>query len=168
MGCYGENQARILFARERLTSTMPAPFPHQYEVSVQLEELTHAEGSLTVAHEAPIKVGPPPQFDGRSGHQSPEDLLLAAVASCHMTTLVALARRKALPIKHYVSTASGTLEKTKDGLRFTSIRLRVDAATDAGKEAELSQLIELAETHCIISNALRLKIELQIGIVPGK
>jgi organic hydroperoxide reductase OsmC/OhrA len=144
---------------------MPAPFPHQYEVSVQLEELAHAEGFLTAGHEAPIKVGPPPQFDGRSGHQSPEDLLLAAVASCHMTTLVALARRKAVPIKHYVSTASGTLEKTKDGLRFTSIRLRVDASTDAGKEGELSQLIELAETHCIISNALRLKVELEIGTV---
>lgn len=120
------------------------------------------------ADEPPIKVGPPPQFDGRVGHQSPEDLLLAAVASCHMTTLTALARRKAVPIKHYVSRASGTLEKTKEGLRLTSIRLRVEASTDAGREGELTSLIELAETQCIISNALGLKVELEIGTLQGQ
>jgi len=85
-----------------------------------------------------------------------------------MTTLVALARRKAVPIKHYVSKALGTLEKTKEGLRFTSIKLHVEASTDAGRESELTSLIEQAETHCIISNALRLKVELDIGAIRGE
>ncbi|MGE5787834.1 MAG: OsmC family protein, partial [Myxococcales bacterium] len=146
----------------------PAPFPHHYEVSVQLEDPSHAEGILTAAEEQPLRVGPPPQFDGRTGHQSPEDMLLAAVASCHMTTLVALARRKAVPIKRYISKACGTLEKTKDGLRFTSIRLHVEASTDTGREGELTSLIEQAETHCIISNALRVKVELEIAAIRGE
>lgn len=147
---------------------MSAAFPHRYEVSVQLDDQQNAEGILTASEAPPIRVGPPPQFDGRPGHQSPEDLLLAAVASCHMTTLVALARRKSVPIKRYAANALGILEKTKEGLRFTSMRLKVEASTDVGREDELAKLIELAETHCIVSNSLGVKVELDIGAVRGQ
>src|SRR5512145_2891213 len=111
---------------------MPAAFPHHYEVNLELRDLEHAEGSMTTVTGPALEVGPPPQFDGRSGHQSPEELLLGAIASCHMTTLVALVRRKSIPLREYRAQASGTLEKTKEGLRFTSFKLRVDAATEAG------------------------------------
>jgi organic hydroperoxide reductase OsmC/OhrA len=143
---------------------MPLPFPHHFEINVQLDDAQHAEGSFTTAGAPTVPVGPPPQFDGSLGHHSPEDLLLAAVASCHMTTLVALSRRKELSIKSYAAKASGTLEKTKEGIRFTSIRLSVDASTTAGREAELTNLMELAETHCIVSNALGLKVELDVKV----
>jgi organic hydroperoxide reductase OsmC/OhrA len=146
---------------------MPAPFPHRYQVTVNLDDSASAEGTLVAAEAPAFRVGPPPQFDGRPGHHSPEDLLLSAIASCHMTTLVALARRKDLPIRGYWAHASGTLEKTRDGLRFTSIRLRVDASTDAGREAELRSVIEAAETHCIVSNALGLKVELEVATPAG-
>jgi len=86
---------------------------------------------------------------------------LAAVASCHMTTLVALARRKQVPLRGYEARASGTLEKTRDGLRFTAIRLRVRASTDQGREDELRGLVELAEKYCIVSNALSVHVELE-------
>jgi organic hydroperoxide reductase OsmC/OhrA len=144
---------------------MPSPFPHHYEVKVKLADEQNAEGMLESVDVPAVIVGPPPQFDGRPGHHSPEDLLLAAVASCHMTTLVALARRKGLPLKTYAVTASGTLEKTRDGLRFTSIRLHVEASTDPGREADLEQLIDLAENHCIVSNALRLDVELDAKVL---
>jgi len=147
-----------------MLAQMPAPFPHHYDATVQLTDAQYAEGSLVTAEIPALQVGPPPQFDGRPGHHSPEDLLLAAVATCHMTTLVALSRRKELPIRSYTAKASGTLEKTKEGLRFTSIGLRVDAVTVRGREAELSSLIELAETHCIVSNTLRLKVELEMNV----
>lgn len=143
---------------------MPLPFPHHYEATIRLDDQQLAEGLLVTAGASEVTVGPPPQFDGRPGHHSPEDLLLAAVASCHMTTLVALSRRKELPIRSYTAKASGTLEKTKEGIRFTSIQLSVDASTTAGREAELTNLIELAETHCIVSNALRLKVGLDVKV----
>ncbi len=146
---------------------MPRPFPHYYQVNVRLDDGQNAEGSLVTTDVPPVRVGPPPQFDGRPGHHSPEDLLLAAVASCHMTTLVALARRKDLPVKSYAATASGTLEKTREGLRFTSIRLRAEASTDPGREADLKQLMELAETHCIVSNALGLHVQLDVMVHPA-
>jgi organic hydroperoxide reductase OsmC/OhrA len=78
-----------------------------------------------------------------------------------MTTLVALARRKALPLKSYAAKASGTLEKTREGLRFTSIRLHVETSTDSGREEDLRTLVALAETHCIVSSALNVAVELE-------
>lgn len=143
---------------------MPAPFPHQYTAHVTLDDAQHAEGILASETGGGVRVGPPPQFDGRPGHHSPEDLLLGAVASCHMTTLLALTRRKELPVRRYAATASGTLQKTKEGLRFSAIRLQVAAATAAGREAELGHLVELAETHCIVSRALGLKVELEVRV----
>jgi organic hydroperoxide reductase OsmC/OhrA len=56
------------------------------------------------------------------------------------------------------------VEKTKEGLRFTSIRLHVEATTEAGQEAELARLIQTAEHYCIISGALRLGVELEIDV----
>lgn len=146
---------------------MTNAFPHHYEVQLQLDDVEHAEGTLTT-HDGPAaRIGPPVQFGGRAGHQSPEDLLLAALAGCHMTTLVALIRRKGLRLHEYRATASGTLEKTRDGLRFTSIRLRVEARTDPGQELEMERLIEAAEGYCIISGALKLTVELEKAVSSG-
>ncbi len=143
---------------------MASPFPHHYEIHLRLDDATLAEGLVETPGNAPLAVGPPAQFDGRPGHQSPEELLLAAIASCHMTTFVALSRRKALPIRAYRAVASGKLEKTREGLRFTAIGLRVEGATAPGQEAEMRRLLELAESYCIVSAALRLDVALEVVV----
>jgi organic hydroperoxide reductase OsmC/OhrA len=143
---------------------MAAAFPHHYEATVTLSDFDRAEGTLSTATAPEVEVGPPLQFDGRPGHQSPEELLLGAIATCHMTTLVALARRKQVPLVRYVARASGTLEKTREGLRFTSFRLHVDCTTSPGSEAELSRLVEVAEGYCIVSGALKVEVELESSV----
>jgi len=143
---------------------MTSPFPHHYEVSLELVAPTSAEGSLATANGPPLVVGPPPQFDGGPGHQSPEDLLLGAIAGCHMTTFVALARRRGLAVRRYRAVATGTLEKTREGLRFTAFRLRVEGTTEPGQEAEMRRLLEVAEGYCLVSAALRPEVALEVVV----
>lgn len=146
---------------------MTAPFPHHYQVSVALSEASLAEGFVDSPGSESLHVGPPPQFGGREGHHSPEDLLLAALATCHMTTLVALSRRASCPLLSYRARASATLAKTSEGLRFTSIGLRVEAVTQVGREQELQRLIERAEQYCIVSKALNLTVEVESTVGTG-
>lgn len=147
---------------------MAADFPHQYEVSLRLDDASRAEGTVSTPDGPSVPVGPPPQFDGRPGHRSPEDLLLAAVATCQMTTALALLRRRGLPLRDYRSVATGTLEKTPEGLRFTAIRLRIAVVTEPGREAAVERVVNAAESFCIVTAALRPPIELELSVSAGE
>ncbi len=70
---------------------MPAPFPHHYEANLEWTE--DARGVLSAPSLPDVAGGTPPQFDGREGFWSPEQLLLSAANLCLMTTFQALAKK---------------------------------------------------------------------------
>ena len=141
---------------------MPHPFPHVYEVKLQRDKPGLA--TITDANAAPIQAGPPVQFDGEPGYFSPETLLMSSVSLCFMTTLESLARRQNLTIKDYRSEILGTLEKTKDGLVFTSIKLIVKIDADPSQADAINGLIPTAKKYCIISNALKIPVEVALQV----
>src|SRR6185436_20939887 len=50
-----------------------------------------------------------PAFRGDAGKHDPEDLFLAAIASCHMLSYLALCARNGIRVVSYEDQASGTL-----------------------------------------------------------
>lgn len=141
---------------------MSAPLPHEYEI-----ELARTEGARGVASAGPrreIAVGPPPQWDGGDGEWSPEHLLLAAAASCLMTTFVSIARKSKLELLGYRASARGTLDKTPDGIVFTSIVMRVALDVPTGEAERARRLLALAEKHCIVSNSLKAPVALESSV----
>jgi len=85
-----------------------------------------------------------------------------------MTTYMALARKTGLQVANYRSAAEGILDKTKEGLVFTRItlRVRIDAPPDRLEDAR--KLLETAKKYCIVSNALKrpVEVEAEINAVP--
>lgn len=124
-----------------------APFPHHYSVTL-------TNDALTAEPRAAIRMGPPPQFNGKDEVWSPEHLLVASVLSCLKTTFDAYARRAGAAVHHWRGHATGTLAKSSQGPVFTSIDLEIEIATDAGEELRLQSVIDAAERDCIISRAL--------------
>src|SRR5215475_7627412 len=57
-----------------------------------------------------------PAYKGDGAHADPEDLLVAALSSCHMLSFLALCTRKRLTVKSYRDEAVGFLEK--DGAKL--------------------------------------------------
>lgn len=47
------------------------------------------------------------------------------------------------------------LDKTKEGLVFTTFKVVVTLKTDAARVEEAKKLLDLAKKHCIIANALK-------------
>lgn len=142
---------------------MPAPFPHHYEANLDWTE--GSQGNISAPSLPEIIGGPPPQFDGKDGVWSPEQLLLSAAGLCLMTTFLALAKKSPLDLSAYQSRAQGTLDRTKEGLVFTDITLHVKITVPAGNVERAEKLIETAKKYCIVSNSLKRPINLDASVV---
>lgn len=143
---------------------MPQPFPHHYEVS-----LTWKGGETSDISSGPRPVlpgGPPAQFDGTDETRwSPEHLILSALAQCLMLTWVALNKRSQIPLKGWESKGESVLEKTKEGLVFTSFRLSVTLKTEESRIDEARRLLDSAKKYCIIANSLKTPTTLEAVVV---
>jgi organic hydroperoxide reductase OsmC/OhrA len=70
-------------------------------------------------------------------------------------TLVAVAERRAVPIRALEVSAAGVVGRREDGqFGFTEIELEVDVGTDAGFEEEALSAAEAAERGCLVSVSL--------------
>jgi peroxiredoxin-like protein len=110
-----------------------------------------------------LDVATPPEFKGGlPGVWSPEDLLVAAAASCFAVTLVAVAERSGVELTVLDVAGVGHVERAADGrFRFTVIELdvEVEASTDQGR---LERLAAKAEQVCIVSCALDVPVHVRL------
>lgn len=130
-----------------------SPFPHRYVVSFA--------DDLLIADPRPrIPGGAPPQFGGSDRVWSPEELLVAAVLLCLKTTFDAYARRDALAVRSWRGTGTGVLEKSPAGPAFSSVELDVELEVGPGDEERARKILDTAERHCILSNAIKAPVHL--------
>ncbi len=129
----------------------------QYHTSLQWGG--NRAGTLFTDGKPEIRVSAPPEFKGEPGIWSPEDLFVAAVNSCTMTTFLAFALRLEIPLEMYISDAEGTLEFTGDGYQFTRVvlRPRIIVAEENAIEAA-TRAIHDAHEKCLISNSIRAEV----------
>ncbi|MCC7257042.1 MAG: OsmC family protein [Gammaproteobacteria bacterium] len=102
-----------------------------------------------------------PAYQGGAGCVDPEEALVAAAASCHMLTFLAIAARKKLVVASYEDRAVGHLETDAEGrLAVTRIELhpQVSFAGTTPTAADLARLHESAHRNCFIANSIRAAI----------
>ena len=110
------------------------------------------------------EIGPPSEYGGRLDTLNPEELFVASINSCLMLVFYHFAEKSHVAIESYEADAEGTVEKTRNGLRFTRVnvqaRVKVQATDDAGK---LHDLAELAEKFCLVSNAVNCPVSYNVS-----
>jgi organic hydroperoxide reductase OsmC/OhrA len=134
-----------------------APFPHTYTVPLE-------ERELRAPPRAPIAAGPPPQFGGTDDVWSPEELLVASALECLWTTFEAFARRDHLAVARWSGRGTAVLDRGPGVPVFTSLTMHVELEVVAGDEERARRLVETAEQRCIISNALRVPVSLEVVV----
>ena len=136
---------------------------YMYQTAVKWTE--QRKGVMSCAGKPEVQVATPPEFKGHEGIWSPEDLFVASVNVCLMTTFLAVAERAGLAFSSYESTAEGRLELVEGKFQFTGITLKptitLKSDADAGKAKEL---IEKAEANCLISNSMKATVTLELMI----
>lgn len=102
-----------------------------------------------------FRVASPPEFKGEHGVWTPEDLFVAAVNTCTMTTFAAFTSKRDVPIISYESEAEGTLEFADGSYRFTKVVVRPRIVATAPATRELIEAI-LHDAHrgCLITNSI--------------
>ena len=136
------------------------PKSYTYHTAVKWTE--QRKGVISCAGKPDVQVATPPEFKGHEGIWSPEDLFVASANVCLMTTFLAVAERAGLTFTSYESVAEGRLELVDGKFRFTTITLKPTITLSANADAaKARELIEKAETNCLISNSMKARVTLE-------
>jgi peroxiredoxin-like protein len=133
-----------------------------YQYQIDLEWTGERSGQLAAEGLRSLPVAPPPEFKGPVGQWTPEHLLVAAMASCFMTTFLAIAEISKLNVISFRMESVGRLEKLpEEGYRFTEITLAPEVGVTPVDEERARKLLEKAEKNCLISKSLRATVQVQ-------
>ena len=140
------------------------PLPHIY--SAQLAGGPDGYAMVEAAGLPGIRVAPPADFDGPGDAWSPEHLLMAAVESCFLFTLRAVALASKLEFESLELSGEGTLDRKDGATRFTEIVLRPRLKLAAGADRDKAiRILEKSEKACLVSASLSTPIRLEAEIV---
>jgi organic hydroperoxide reductase OsmC/OhrA len=136
----------------------------QFPVSVRWRggRLAHADAGETKS----IEVATPPEFrHGIPGYWSPEELLVAAAATCYALTLAAVAERRGAPLLDTSISATGHLSRRDDGrFGFTVIEIDALLETVPGAEDAVAQAAAAAEERCLVAQALDVPVHVALDV----
>lgn len=98
------------------------------------------------------------EYRGEPERVNPEEAFVAALSSCHMLTLLAVAAKQRLVLDSYDDDAVGVLEKNAEGhMAITRVTLRPRIAWAAGvtvSDEQLGKLHHDAHVSCFIANSV--------------
>jgi organic hydroperoxide reductase OsmC/OhrA len=98
-------------------------------------------------------------FHGESERWNPEELLLAALAQCHMLTFFYLATQEGLVVTGYTDTPEATLETHADGSgNITEVVLKPAVSVRAGFEGNIDALHQRAHELCFIARSVNFPV----------
>jgi organic hydroperoxide reductase OsmC/OhrA len=102
-------------------------------------------------------------FRGDAAKHNPEDLLVAAISSCHMLSYLALCAKYGISVLSYEDAASGTMQEDgKGGGRFVEVTLRPKVTiADAEQIERAVKLHDRAHELCFIANSCSVPIHHQ-------
>jgi peroxiredoxin-like protein len=115
-----------------------------------------------------LAAAPPSDFDGPGDAWSPEHLLLAAVQTCFLFTLRAVAQASRIEFTSLELSGEGTVDRRDGGMRFTEIVLRPRLKLPAGAdENKARRVLEKSEKGCLVTASLSVPVRLEPEIVIG-
>ncbi|HMQ46399.1 MAG TPA: OsmC family protein [Saprospiraceae bacterium] len=115
---------------------------------------------LSAAGKPPIPGSSDPAFRGDRSRYNPEEMLVAALSSCHMLWFLHLCADSGVIVLEYNDQASGVMEETPDGGgRFREVTLKPQVVvSEAFMLDQLDALHERAHALCFIANSVNFPV----------
>lgn len=126
---------------------MLAPFPRVFRATV----------SRTFGSRARVDVL------SRDIDASPEHLALASLGTCLLRTFDAFAERHGIVLLDWEETLTGTVERTPEGLMFTSIVLSIELEVD-GNVHRVDAALDDAKQYCLVLSSLRVPVVIEARV----
>lgn len=138
---------------------------HEFHLKAEWPGGRNSVGDI-IAGNLKTKISIPPEMDGPGIGTNPDEMLLGAAATCYLITLAAMIERAKLPLQEMSIESVGIVDVTK-GI-FTYKKIVHKPVVMLQKDAEprqmkmLGRLVQKAEKSCMISNALRGNVEIEL------
>ena len=105
-------------------------------------------------------------FRGDASRHNPEDLLVAALSSCHMLAYLHLAATAKVVVTAYSDVAEGMMETDADGGRFVEVVLRPTVTISATSDAAKAEALHAVAHHaCFIASSVNFPVHCEPRIV---
>jgi organic hydroperoxide reductase OsmC/OhrA len=114
---------------------------------------------IRIAGKPDLAVSADPQFRGSAARHNPEDLLVAALSSCHCLSYLWLCARAGITVTHYLDEAEGSLKMEGTSGRFERVVLRPHVRIAAGDAEQARALHAEAHRLCFIANSVNFPVE---------
>ncbi len=112
-----------------------------------------------------LKSSSAPEYLGEANKANPEEMLAAAVSSCHMLTFLAIASKSGYIVDMYQDRAEAQLHKNEEGkIAITQINLNPSIEFSGAKQPDANQLKSLhekAHRNCFVANSIKTKVQIQ-------
>jgi organic hydroperoxide reductase OsmC/OhrA len=143
---------------------------HSYPFTTTWRGSTAAEYGRDAALSAPGKSGfgisSAPEYAGNPALWNPEDLLGAALGTCHMLTFLALAAKAKVVVTGYDGHGESILDTVDKVTSVTEIRLNpVIRVAPGTSKAKVEDLFQKAHKYCFVANSVRSKVILAPRVV---
>jgi organic hydroperoxide reductase OsmC/OhrA len=112
-----------------------------------------------------------PAFRGDAGRHNPEELLVAALSSCHMLWYLHLCSEAGISVEAYEDDPVGLMQEIPDGAgQFRRVTLRPAVTyADGSDEEGAKQLHHVAHEKCFIARSVNFEVACEprsLGIWP--
>jgi len=135
----------------------------QYETTVVWK--TGKEGKLHAGGNPEIGIATPPDFGGPHNNWSPEQLLTGAVDACLMTSALYYLAKAGVGLRSYMSNATATMDKTRNGLAFTGVSVEISmTVADESDIEKACEAVTRAEKSCPVSKALQCPVSVHADV----
>jgi len=140
--------------------------PVKYTYETRLRWTDGKKGVLSCEGKPDIMVACPPEFGGHPGIWSPEDIFLASVEVCTLTTFLWFADKEHINLKSYSSKAAGTVEMVGGVFKFSSItvKLRIGVSSKDDR-TRVEKMLKKVERACLITNSIQTDVHIESEIV---
>lgn len=121
---------------------------------------------IHAANKEPLEGSADPTFHGNAERWNPEELLVAALAQCHMLSYLHMAVRAGVVVIGYTDEASGAMQQQGLGGAFTEVVLRPRVTVaDASMVTAARAAHAGAREHCFIANSVNFPVRHEPQIV---
>ena len=153
-----------------MTAITPTVRAKEFRFPLTVDWVGGRRVAARVDGKPPVEIAPPPVFRGTDPTVwSPEDLLVAAAASCLAVTFTGLADRDGLDYGSLKVDGTGVCGRRDDGrFGFTRLELRLEVETDPADEARARALAGKAEDTCLVSASLDLPVNTVVAVNPTR
>ncbi len=118
--------------------------------------------SITSDDGVELNGGSPSKLGGTPGNWSPEDLMLASINTCHLSSFTHLCRHKKFDFVSYESEAEGIIEHDGENFRFTKFILKPKIGVKSEDDIEPAREYIIKAHHgCWMGSSVIAEVEVK-------